>query len=465
MSQHSFQIPKNYKIIKVSVDRFQLVEVYNDPQIENNNEITLNYLTKDYQGKAQFFDIDFNNGKALISWGVQRGSKEAEDHNKLGLAAAKGKDFEKAIEHWRKAVYINRSDPDTLYNLALAYFEVSNYAKALDKCLEVVDSCPVYFRAYFLLGSLYSKLRKFDQAADNLKKGLIFQPDNVNVLVNLGAIYSILKMPKEAIRLFERAISLSLNEKKAYLGLGKLYAANNDIENANRCFKAVIKIEPNSKIAQIAKNSLIAESKEDPHISTNQKEIQHTEVQDVDDLYSAAYQSYIKCEYSNAANKFESYLQQKIRDYRAWIILSICQLRTGQKQQAIKSIEKALAYQTKNPSLYKQASILYDACGYPDQSAETALRAKDLGKIDSVTLTLVGIGKAHKGELQDAARILFDAVNKNPNNLRARYTLASVLHDLGQNDSAKQQLEEILWTDYQTPLKEKSRLLLEKINL
>ena len=120
MSQQSFQIPQNYKIIKVSVERSRLVDFYNDPQIQNNNEITLNYLTKDYQGKAQFFDIDFNNSKALISWCVQRGSKEAEDHNKQGLVAAKEKDYEKAIEHWRKAVYINRNDPDTLYNLALA---------------------------------------------------------------------------------------------------------------------------------------------------------------------------------------------------------------------------------------------------------------------------------------------------------------------------------------------------------
>ena len=137
MSQSSgFEIPQNYKIIKVTVERDQLVRIYKDPQIKHDNEKALNYLTKDYQGSAQFFDIDFKNGNAFISWGVQRGSPEAEDHNKKGIAAAKGKDFEKAIEHWRKAIYINRTDPDTLYNLALAYFEISNYTKAMDRCLE-----------------------------------------------------------------------------------------------------------------------------------------------------------------------------------------------------------------------------------------------------------------------------------------------------------------------------------------
>lgn len=469
MSQQSFQIPQNYKIIKVAVDRVQLVNIYNDPEIKNSNEVTLNYLTKDYQGKAQFFDIDFNNGNALISWGIQRGSKEAEEHNKQGLAAAKEKDFESAIEHWRKAVYINRSDPDTLYNLALAYFEVSNYTKALDKCLEVIDNCPVYYRAHFLLGSIYSKLRKFDKAAEYLKSGLIFQPKNVSVLVNLGAIYSILKMPQEAIQLFERAIAISPTDKKAYLGLGKLYASQNDIENANRCFKAVIKIEPNGKLAQIAKNSIIAEPIRDPQQSQSgspdsaSKNAEVLSNQDADELYSRAYHNYLKCNYAGAASAFELYLQEKVRDFRAWSILSICQLRTGQKQHAMKSMEKALSYQEKNPSLLKQASILYDACGDPEQSAKTAIKAHGMGKHDSVTLTLVGIAKAHYGELQDGARILYDAVNKNPNNLKARYSLATVLHDLGQNDSAKQQLEEILWTDYQTPLKEKARKLLSEI--
>jgi tetratricopeptide (TPR) repeat protein len=466
MSQQSFQIPENYKIIKVSVDRVHLGTIYNDPKINESNEVTLNYLTKDYQGKAQFFDIDFNNGQAMISWGVQRGSKEAEDHNKQGFAAAKEKNFEKAIEHWRKAAYLNRNDPDTLYNLALAYFEVSNYTKALDKSLEVVESCPVYFRAHFLLGSIYSKLRKFDQAADYLRRGLLFQPENVTVLVNLGAITSILKRIDEAIQHFERAISLAPNNSKAFLGLGKLYAGQSDLENANRCFKAVIKLDPNGKLGQIAKNSIIAENSENA-MASNFSSVDNNSpketIQDVDELYSQAYKSYIKCDYANACKLFERYVQEKVRDYRAWSILAICQVRTGQKQQALRSIEKALSYQSKNSALLKQASILYDACGDPDRAAETALQAHSMGKNDSVTLTLVGIGKAHQGELQDGARLLYDAINKNPNNLKARFSLASVLHDLGQNDSAKQQLEEILWTDYQTPLKDKARNLLSKL--
>ncbi len=463
MSEPSqFEIPQTYKIIKVSVSRDQLATAYNDPQIHQNNEIALNYLTKDFQGTAQFFDIDFNDSEAIVSWGVKRGSPEAENHNKQGLEEARKKEFDKAIEHWRRAVYINRTDPDTLYNLTLAYFEITNYTKALDKCLEVLSNCPVYFRAHFLLGSIYSKLRKFEQAAEHLEKGLLFQPENVMVLVNLGAIYSILRRSNDAIHCFEKAISVSPSEKKAYLGLGKIYAAQNDFDNANRNFKAVIKLDPNGKLGQIAKNSILSEPPA-PDETTHTADDTIEEHQDADELYSKAYQYFINSDYEKASQLFGIYLKEKSRDYRAWSILSICQLRSGQKQPAISSIEKALLFQSKNPALYKQASILYEACGMATESANAAAKAYDMGKHDSVTLTLLGIGKAHNGQLQDSARVLYDAVSKNPNNLKARYSLANVLFNLGQNDSAKQQLEEILWTENQTPLKDKARDLLTKI--
>lgn len=465
MSQPSaFEIPQNYKIIKVTIDRAQLVKVYDDPQIAHDNEKTLDYLTKDYQGVAQFFDIDFDDGKAFVSWGVQRGSKEAEDHNQKGLAAAKNKNFQEAIEHWRKAIYINNHDPDTLYNLALAYFEIANYTKALDKCQEVIENCPVYFRAYFLLGSLHSKMRNFKQAAENIKKGLIFQPDNVTGLVNLGAVLSILKQNQEAILIFERAISLSATNVKAYLGLAKLYAAQNDIENANRCFKLVIKLDPNGKLGNIAKNSILPEH---PHKGLESKAIYpkqlQTDSKDVNDLYSNGYQCFLNSDYQNACLFFENYLKQRDKDAKVWSLLAICRLRLGNRQQAMISIEQALLYQPRNPAFYKQAGIIYEACGRAPESRDAAVKAYEMGKHDSVTLTLLGIGKAHSGEVYESAKILQEAVSKNPNNLKARYHLASVLHELRQIDSAKQQLEEILWCERETPLKKKARDLLSKM--
>ncbi|MBN1465216.1 tetratricopeptide repeat protein [candidate division KSB1 bacterium] len=464
MNQKSaFEIPRNYKIIKVAMERAQLKKVYDDPQIEHNNEKVLDYLTKDYQGAAQFFDIDFDNGKALVSWGVQRGSQEAEVYNKKGLLAAKEKNFTDAIDLWRKAHYINNMDPDTLYNLALAYFEIGNHTKALDKCLEVIANCPVYFRAYFLLGSIYSKMRKFDLAATTLNKGLIFQPDNVTALVNLGAIASILRDNQEAIQAFEKAIAISPKEIKAYLGLGKVYAMQNDVENANRCFKLVIKLDPNGKLGDIARNSILPEKELALVLNDEHDEQTFNDIKDAAELYSHGFKLFLNCDYGNAAQLLSRYVHDKAKDFKAWSILAICQLRAGDKDKSILSIEKALALQTRNAALYKQASILYDAVGLATESAEAAIKARELGKDDSVTLALLGIGKAFQGALQESVRILQDAVNKNPNNLKARFHLAKVLNDLEQKDAARQHLEEILWTERQTPLKQKAKDLLQQI--
>jgi len=343
--------------------------------------------------------------------------------------------------------------------LALAFFEIKNYTKSLERCIELVNYCPVYYRAHFLLGSIYSKLRKFSEAAESLKHGLVFQPQNTAALVNLGAVLSIQRQTQEAVIVFEKAIAVSPKEIKAYLGLGKLYAAQNDNENANRCFKVVIKLDPDGKLGGIARNSLLPE-KTDVEADLPGAA---AEIKDSDDLYSHGYQSYLSCDYFAAKSYFLRYLQSNTRDHKVWAILATCQLRCGEKDAAMASVEKALVLNPKNASLNKQASIIYDACGRPRESGETAQRAFELGKSDSITLTLLGISKAQNGANPESVRMLQDAVQKNPNNLRARYNLALMLSELGQRETAKQHLEEILWADSDSPLKEKARSVLNKL--
>ncbi len=398
-----------------------------------------------------------NGRSAVISWGTPKGSKEAESLNKQAFQLAKQKKLDEAIDHWRKAIYINNLDPDYFYNQGLAYFETRNLNKALDRCHEAVRICPVYYRAYFLLGSIYSKMRKFYQAKEFLEQGLILQPENVTALVNLGAVYSILKMSDEAILTFERAILLSPHEIKAHLGLGKIYLARNDYENANRCFKMVIGLDPDGKLGNIAKNSLMVQQPDMSASDVETVEINIVKSDDPDKLYSNGFQAYLNCNYKMAEAYYSEYLNIKKDDATVWANIAICQLRLGKKDASTSSIEKAMQLAPRNARIFKQASIIFDACELREKSEKAARKAIELGKKDSVTLTLLGIAQFENGEIQDSVKTLQDAINQNPNNLRARFHFAKVLKALGQLDTARQHFEEILWTQSQTPLKEKAR--------
>ena len=326
-----------------------------------------------------------------------------------------------------------------------------NYSNGLDRCQESIRICPIYTRAYFVLGSIFSKKRDFTKAEFYLQNGLKLQNDNIIGIVNLGAVYSILKKYNEAIVLFERATSLSPKESKAYLGLGKIYAAQGDIDNANRCFKAVIKLDPEGKLGLIAKRSIQASNP-----PPEQENFEHlSEIPE--ELYALGYQYYLNGDLGRAVSAYKKYLSLKKTDADVWASLASTQIRLGQTDDAISSIKNAIALNPKKASHYKIAAIIYDAANVNAELNQVAKKAIDLGRRDSITLTLLGKSFYLDGNLLESIETLQEAINYNSNNLKARYYLAQTYKSMGQTESAKKQLEEIIWAKSDSPLKEKAK--------
>jgi tetratricopeptide (TPR) repeat protein len=446
-------LPVNLKTFRASIALDHLQEMF--PQIETlrfQQEQLTAFIKRHFKGSAQVFKVDLHDEKVLIEWGISKPSEEVETLNHNALNLAKNRQFEQAAELWRKALILHKDDPDYHYNLGLALFELKNYLKGLDRCKEALAICPVYYRAGFVLGSIYSKQRQFDAAELYLQQGLLFQPSNVMALVNLGAVNSIQKKYDSAIRAFEKAIALSSKETKAYLGLGKLYSLQKDFENANRCFKIVVKLDPDGRLGLIAQNSILnipAAGNINNQSSTSQI--------DIDQLYTKAHHSFLTGDYALSEKYYKEYLKSKPRDANAWSALATSQLRLGHREHAVHAIESAIKISPSKAAFHKQAGIIYDAFGMAAESGNAAQRAVELGKQDSVTMALLGIAHYRNDHLQESIRILQDAVSRNSNNLKARYYLAKALKDSGQRDLAKQHYEEILWSQSSSPLKEKAR--------
>ena len=246
------------KTYSVTIAAVELNKLYPDLDFSNESDkrIVLSRIEEKYRGGGDRLELAWYNRDLRLIWGVAPTAPEAEQLNREALAKTKQKSFEAALALWRKAIEWSPRDPDLHYNMGLVFFESKEYTKGLDKCIETVRLCPIYARAYFVLGSLYSKMRQFVQSERFLKEGLLLQPANVMALVNLGAVYSIQKNYGEAIRSFEKSIAVSPKEVRSYLGLGKVYMAQGDMDNAGRCFKAVLKLDPDGKFAEIARKSL-----------------------------------------------------------------------------------------------------------------------------------------------------------------------------------------------------------------
>ncbi len=452
-------LKKKLKVIRVSVNIEHLTDFYQELKEYNlsDRDSLKSFLVDQFQGAAQKFEVQFEDGSVLITWGMPKEYTQADEHNKQALSFAKKNQQNEAIREWQSAIEINPLDPDFHYNLGLALFQKNNVKEGIYHCEQTLQICPVYYKAYFVSGSLYSKIRKYDKAEEYLCKGLIFDPRNVMALVNLGVIYSITKNNQEAISTFERAIQLSPKDIKAYFGLGRVYANEGDFENANRCFNAVIKIDPEGKLALLAKRSLHKTSSREaqqsiPNTTKNSYQVLQND-KDVNNFLIGGYENYLNSDFENAQKNYQEYLKYKPEDADVWSSSGACLFRLEQIEQAINRIRKAIEINPGKPYFYKQLAIYYNANNETSKAGEAAYRAFTLGKRDSVVLSILGIAKMEQKQSQEALRFLQEAVNADGNNLKARFYLARVLKSLGQVESANQQFEEIMWSKVYTHLK------------
>ena len=475
------QVKQESKMIKVEILVNDFLQEYKELQLLSPDEqrsSIIELIRERFKGAEQLQKIDIIDQNAEIKWYYNPGNPEADQLNQQALAYMKANQVPKAIEYWQKAIDINPIDPDYHYNLGLGYFSNKQPEKGIDSCLEAIRICPVYYRAYFVLGSVFSRQKEYDKAEEFTRSGLLLNRKNIQALINLGALYSILKKYDDAIKCFDRVLEVSPKEAKAYLGLGKIYHLKNDSQNALRYFRAVTKASQDQAMIDIAEkmveklqSQLTQVTTKDNDSNTEKTDTDQsitktteTEPENVELLYGEGYQSFIDGNFEKCEEKYAEYLKWRVTDVDVWAALASCQARMGKFDQAIQSINKAIAYESDNrPMFFKQSAIIYDAASEFEKSGQAARNAFELGKQDSTVLTLIGKSLFKQEKINESLNFLEDAVKLNNYNITARYYLGKALKVAGQTDRAVQNFEEVIWSKYNSPLKQKARNEIDKI--
>ncbi|XP_046663627.1 stress-induced-phosphoprotein 1 [Homalodisca vitripennis] len=97
--------------------------------------------------------------------------KQAQEQKELGNAAYKKKDFEKALEHYNKAVELDPCEITYLNNIAAVYFEQKDYKRCIEQCEKAVEvgrenraDYKLIAKAFSRIGNCYRKLEDWKQA-------------------------------------------------------------------------------------------------------------------------------------------------------------------------------------------------------------------------------------------------------------------------------------------------------------
>ncbi|MBF0448462.1 MAG: tetratricopeptide repeat protein [Magnetococcales bacterium] len=128
--------------------------------------------------------------------------------------------------------------------VAMEHIGAGRHKKAHEICSKVLEEQPMHAPALHIMGLVYFKQRKLDEAIEHISRAVQLEMKNPLYLGNLGEIQRRAGKPKEALISFERALLLMPEFLKAHLGLANTLRDLGRIEEAVARFRLALAIDP-----------------------------------------------------------------------------------------------------------------------------------------------------------------------------------------------------------------------------
>lgn len=137
------------------------------------------------------------------------------------------------------------------FHTALQFEQKGKYREAMDIYISIVKEDPTCKEAYINLGSIFSRMNRFDDAMAFYQKALKIRSDYIT-LFNIGCIFYKMNRYKKAVINLEKSRSLKGNFNLSSLVIGLCYSRMNNYKAAESNFINVLKITPDNRVALTA---------------------------------------------------------------------------------------------------------------------------------------------------------------------------------------------------------------------
>ncbi len=170
----------------------------------------------------------------------QRKFEEIKKHVDGGFRAYQTRDYETAVQEWKKALEIN---PDLVYlysNIGMAYHFLGKDEETLDYWLKYAELRPKDAHIYNNLGNFYKDKEEYQKALEYFQKAAELVPTYHMPHYNSGLTYLQLKEYSKAIESFNKAYESNPQEKRVFRYLCEAYRMKGEPEKAlEYCEKAL----------------------------------------------------------------------------------------------------------------------------------------------------------------------------------------------------------------------------------
>ena len=157
-------------------------------------------------------------------------------------ADARGETW-KCIRWMEKVTSLDPEDPDAFYRLGIAYEKNKDFEAAIQAYKRVIKIKSDHAKAHYRTGVLYLARQDYKAAIEVLKKALKIKPDSGEINFRLGVAHDRLQEHEKAISFFSRAVEINPNFLKVYKNMALTYEMIGRHKEALGCLKRALELE------------------------------------------------------------------------------------------------------------------------------------------------------------------------------------------------------------------------------
>jgi serine/threonine protein kinase/tetratricopeptide (TPR) repeat protein len=271
--------------------------------------------------------------KSACDQAVANSPNLADGYACLGSVYRDRGEYEKAIAQFKKATALDPKNDDTFRGLAEAYRKLNRSAEAEATYRKAIDLRPQYWAGYSWLGLFYREEGRYDDAAKMFQEVVNLAPDNFRGYSNLGAIYVVQGKYPQAIDLLEKSVAIRPTVE-VYDNLGTAYFFMRKFDQAATSYQDGLKFD---KTSWLSWGNL-----GDAYYQVPGKRQKAVEA------------------YREAIRLADDELRVNARDGRTWSFKAVYLSMIDNKQEALLSLQKAVAFAPTNPGVLFNGALVHN---------------------------------------------------------------------------------------------------------
>ena len=408
---------------------------------------------------AYLYNEEGDSARALqVLSAIPEKARTAKLYSALGYTYEQQKEYQQAVDAYRKSTELDRDNLDAVRGLAQNLMNDGQTDAALEQYKVIVEADPSDAQTYMRIAEIDRRSGKFDQAMDALKKAATIVPDSLEVQYNIAVIDEAQGKYDDAIQILNQLLqktehseddySISdKNNRAVFLErLGTIYREANKYqlavdtfgkmldlgdENAIRGYQQIIDTYRDNKQWQLATNAAQEAAKKFP----NDRDLQMVAAAQEADMGSAG----------PAIEHVKSLLKgNPADDQRVYIALAQMYSRVKQWPEAEENINKAIELSTKpddkDYALFVAGSI-YERQKKYDKAEEAFHKVLADDPKNAQALNYLGYMLADRDtRLEEALGYIRRAVALDPQNGAYLDSLGWAYYKMGNYDLAEENL-------------------------